>query len=1020
MTFQELMDCRNDGDIKSNQFVYGKILELAKDKNLIPVIGAGLSVWVDYPGWGALLRSYAAQLRVETTVEAHLKHWRYDEAAEVLKAACRTEEWEAILKSNFDPGKISEKLCERPGYQLLLPKIFPGLVLTTNFDKCLERLYHDPIGVNPSDIFQADLVERARRDGRHLLIKLHGDIEHHEKMVLTKSAYDEYYGGDPLAPDLTKPLPAFLAAQVKNRPLLFLGCSLHQDRTCAVLRACVGNGDNYALLEMPNEKEFEQRDRELQEMGINPIWYPAGQHNEALTAFFTQLAADCRLRERTAVGAPVYPLVGRDEVVEELCTHFTGLNPEPRWVTGVAGIGKTEVCREVLRRLAVRHPDFSMPMVDCTDAKTLEQFYAAIVRTLNVEVPAHEAAAPGEFLARYIAQKCDGVYFDNFEDPWRGTAGEDRQKLMSWLQGLREGGLALLFSTQDDLPRVLGQGVKLTELDSGAADAMTMAEEDFWELDSVKLFTSIYGYVDRAELLYLRKLIRQMEGHPLAVVLTAVQAREKKVRGLRAVVDRWDAAQVVYRGNRRHTSLAKALALVWEAVKDDSAAGFYWALQSTAVQPIPQDARKVPDRITRLNFHDLLLQDGEQSGMDHLQTGSLIRREEAGVSMLLPIKKQLSSLLPQWQEIKVKAVHRWAAALTALMDLADEGGNPARTEAHSLAIELMPQVCHVLEMLAAPEYDGIDPMCRLLAAAGNHYQYDLSSLKTLQMLAGSGALDDHPRSCAIAYEYTGDLLCRLGDLDKALSAYDEAEKLYRKQQDDLGLANTIQSRGDLLRWLGEVEKALSAYDEAEKLFRKEQNDLGLANTIKYRGNLLLRLGDLDKAQLAYDEAEKLYRKEQDDLGLANTIKFRGDLLSRLGEVEKALSAYDEAEKLYRKEQADLGLANTLQSRGDLFLTGDWYREALEQYRSACGLYRKLREPIGWGYTLADQYRCLVHEGLHQEAVAVCRELEELLPRLTPDVQSYCKSALSLGEKGSGGFWKRLSGALKAMFRGRKT
>ena len=939
MTFQELMDCRNDGDIKSNQFVYGKILELAKDKNLIPVIGAGLSVWVDYPGWGALLRSYAAQLRVETTVEAHLKHWRYDEAAEVLKAACRTEEWEAILKSNFDPGKISEKLCERPGYQLLLPKIFPGLVLTTNFDKCLERLYHDPIGVNPSDIFQADLVERARRDGRHLLIKLHGDIEHHEKMVLTKSAYDEYYGGDPLAPDLTKPLPAFLAAQVKNRPLLFLGCSLHQDRTCAVLRACVGNGDNYALLEMPDEKEFEQRDRELLEMGINPIWYPAGQHNEALTAFFTQLAADCRLRERTAVDAPVYPLVGRDEVVEELCTHFTGLNPEPRWVTGVAGIGKTEVCREVLRRLADRYPDFSMPMVDCTDAKTLEQFYAAIVRTLNVEVPAHEAAAPGEFLARYIAQKCDGVYFDNFEDPWRGTAGEDRKKLMSWLQGLREGRVALLFSTQDELPRVLGRGVKLTELDSGASGAMTMAEEDFRELDSVKLFTSIYGDVDSAELPYLQKLIRQMEGHPLAVVLTAVQAREK-VLGLRAVVDRWDAAQVVYRGNRRHTSLAKALALVWEEVKADPAAVFYWALQSTAVQPIPQDARKVPEQITHLNFHDLLLQDGEHDGIDHLQTGSLIRREEAGVSMLLPIKKQLSSLLPQWQEIKVKAVHRWAAALTVLMDLADEGGNPARTEAHSLAIELMPQVCHVLETLAAPEYDGIEPLCRLLSEAGNHYQYDLSSLKTLQMLAGSGALDNHPRFCAIAYKYTGDLLRRLGEVEKALSAYDEAEKLYRKEQADLGLANTIQSRGDLL--------------------------------------------------------------------------------SRLGEVEKALSAYDEAEKLYRKEQDDLGLANTLQSRGDLFLTGDRYREALEQYRRACGLYRKLREPMGLGYALADQYRCLVHEGLHQEAVAVRRELEELLPRLTPDVQSYCKSALSEGEKGSGGFWKRLFGSLKALVRGRKT
>ena len=562
--------------------------------------------------------------------------------------------------------------------------------------------------------------------------------------------------------------------------------------------------------------------------------------------------------------------------------------------------------------------------------------------------------------------------------------------------------------------------MKLTELDSGAADAMTMAEEDFRKLDSVKLFTGIYGDVDRAELPYLRKLIRQMEGHPLAVVLTAVQAREKKVRGLRAVVDRWDAAQVVYRGNGRHTSLAKALALVWKAVKDDDAAVFYWALQSTAVQPIPQDARRVPEQITHLNFHDLLLQDGEHDGIDHLQTGSLIRREEAGVSMLLPIKKQLSSLLPQWQEIKVKAVRRWAAALTVLMDLADEGGNPARTEAHSLAIELMPQVCHVLETLAAPEYDGIEPLCRLLTAADNHYQYDLSSLKTLQMLAGSGALDDHPWSCAIAYRRTGDLLRRLGDLDKALSAYDEAEKLYRKEQDDLGLANTIKSRGDLLSRLGEIEKALSAYDEAEKLYRKEQSNLGLANTLKSRGDLLRRLGEVEKALPAYDEAEKLYRKEQDDLGLANTLQSRGYLLSRLGEVEKALSAYGEAEKLYRKEQFDLGLANTLWSRGDLFRRGDRYREALEQYCSACVLYRKERAPMGLGYALAEQYRCLVHEGLHQEAVAVRRELEELLPRLTPDVQSYCKSALSEGEKGSGGFWKRLFGSLKALVRGRKT
>ena len=1028
MTFQELMDCWDRGEYNCNRAVYDKILEHAERSNLVPVIGAGLSAWVEYPMWDELLRRHGAEFDVAEAVEAHLASWDYDEAAEVMAEACG-DTWFDILRDSFDPRQIPERRGSRPAYQKWLPKLFRGLVLTTNFDRCLEDLYGITRSVNPRDDFQRAWADRAGFAHEYLLIKLHGDIENYEKLVLTRTAYDDCYGADPAAPDLTKPMPKFLSEQVNRRPMLFLGCSLHQDRTCAVLRTCSKVGSHYALLPRPKEEaEFARRREELRELGIRPIWYPAGQHDEALTAFFTRLAADCGLREEVQTDTPVYPLVGRDEVVEELCAHYSGPSPEPRWVTGVAGIGKTEVCREVIRQLSGKNPRFRMPMVDCTSAETYLQFYAAVAKGLGLEIPAHEAADPGAFLLRAIPGDCTGVYFDNFEDIWRGV-GTERRELARWLLKLRDRGFALMFSSQDDLTPQLGRRVDLAALDGGAENAEKLDEAEFWSMDSVKLFTYIYGDVDRRELPHLRRLIRQMEGHPLAIVLTATQARER-LMGLRTLLDRWDAVQEVYRGNERHTSLKNALALVWEEIKDDPAATFYWALHTTCVQPIP------------VEFHRWLVDDPElEAGMDRLRTGSLVRRDAAGISMLLPIKMQLPLLMADWEQTRIRALVRWAESLTRLLRLADDLGNPARPEAHSLAIDLMPQVCLVLRELAELEGQGADCLCRLLNEARNHYQYELSALSVLLHLSEHEILADRPLFRGIAYRYAGDLQCRLGELDKALEAYARAEELYRKERADLGLANTLRSRGDLQSRLGQVEQALEAYAQAEKLFRKERNDLGLANTLLSRGALQSLLGQVEQALEAYALAEELFRKERNDLGLANTLLSRGALQSRLGQVEQALEAYARAEELYRKERDDLGLANTLRSRGDLQRSlgqveqaleayaraEELFRKerddlglantllsrgalqsrlgepdkALEQFRSACSLYRKEQEPVGLCCTLAEQYRIYAQAGQRTEAEPIRRELEKLLPCVPADVQEYVNGILDTAQPGMG-------------------
>lgn len=935
MTFQELMDCWNRDEFDNNRDTYNRILEQAKKKNLVPVIGAGLSAWVEYPMWDELLRRHAVTYGAADQVNALLAEWKYDEAAEVMMKVCGAARWRRILGGAFDPKMISQRRANRPRYQQFLPKLFEGLVLTTNFDRCLEDLYDDDRSIQPGDDFQVEWAQRAAFSGEHLLIKLHGDIQYPEKMVLTKTSYDHFYGSDPKKPDLTLSLPKYLAERVGQRPMLFLGCSLHQDRTCAVLGQCAGSREHFALLPMPKPEQMEARCRELTAMDIYPIWYEAGKHDEALTAFFTQLAADCGIREKGKDDSPVYPLVGRDQVIAELYAHYSGANPEPRWVTGVAGIGKTEVCKAVIRQLE-EEKGRSMPMVDCTNADRYSKFYDAVARGLGLDIPPHEAADPADYLLRLIPKQVDGVYFDNFEDIWRGVA-DDRDQLGRWLLALRRSGVALLFSSQDGPDsRQLGRKVSLEELDKGV-NIDKLSDAEFRKLDSVKLFTNIYGDVEPEELGDFRKLIRQMEGHPLAIVLTANQASQK-LMGITTLLGRWDAVQRVYTGNPKHTSLKNALALVWEEIKNDQSAVFCWGLHATCVQPIP------------LEFHPWLIDRPElEAGMDRLQTGSLVRRVDRHITMFLPVKKQLPLLEEKWKEMYPILLLRWGKALSELLDQANDRSNPDQLKAHRLAVELMPQVCHVLDGLVDEGEERSDALFALLDSSRNHFKYHLTSKDTLKHLVGHSSQDIR----ALAYMYLG----------------------------------------DVLRFQGELSGAREALEQAAVQYEKAGNSQRLADALLFKADLLRSMGDYDGAAAALDRAEKLYSDVGEHLGLANVLFSKGDVLLYRGKYSEAEDAFKGAEEKYRELNGSLGLANVLERRGVMLFRQKEYEKALKPLEEAYGIYRELLNVSNQAQCQCFRYVCLMRTDRAEEAEAIRPQLEALLPDLPPPVQELVRIVL---------------------------
>ena len=290
MTFEELMNAFHKTKYLNNTVVYKELLKQLKTDRITPVIGAGLSVWAGYPLWEKLIGNLAEGADCEKEVEDCLSRKEYEKAASALEEEYGHNGLIDSLTRAFSPDKLNES--KRPKYQKLLPQLFKGPFVTTNFDVSLEKLLNNPFVVDPQDEFHREETLRKLVTFKQFLIKLHGTIEDPGHMVFTKESYDSAYGKDEL--DETKLLPQQLKNIFQSSPPLFLGCSLGNDRTCRVLEKCSW-AKGFALLGTSDttSREFNSRLRKLSDMGIKVIWYPKGSY-DAVEVLIEQLAEEIK------------------------------------------------------------------------------------------------------------------------------------------------------------------------------------------------------------------------------------------------------------------------------------------------------------------------------------------------------------------------------------------------------------------------------------------------------------------------------------------------------------------------------------------------------------------------------------------------------------------------------------------------------------------------------------------------------------------------------------------------------
>lgn len=147
----------------------------------------------------------------------------------------------------------------------------------------------------PSDYLDSALLPcltgqmtAAIQENQRCLLKMHGSVQETSSMIFSKSQYDEFYSDG-------KPLPMFLETFFSGKSLLFVGCSLTQDRTMDILAKCIRRNNkirHYAIVELPQDSDMEIKQRNhLSSMGIDPIYYPEGDYG-CVELLFEYLAED--------------------------------------------------------------------------------------------------------------------------------------------------------------------------------------------------------------------------------------------------------------------------------------------------------------------------------------------------------------------------------------------------------------------------------------------------------------------------------------------------------------------------------------------------------------------------------------------------------------------------------------------------------------------------------------------------------------------------------------------------------
>ena len=246
----------------------------------------------------------------------------------------------------------------------------------------------------------------------------------------------------------------------------------------------------------------------------------------------------------------------------------------------------------------------------------------------------------------------------------------------------------------------------------------------------------------------------------------------------------------------------------------------------------------------------------------------------------------------------------------------------------------------------------LDALRRLPPPAGRDPRIDLQEAVTCRYLsesqrgreaasraANTALAQGSSHLLARARFEEGSNLQNLGRMDEAITALEEAERLFREAGDLQGMAGSMNNRALVLAGRGDLAATEKLSNEALAAYRSIGNKSGEALMEGNLGNVEYFRGNLAEARRRWEQTLPTYMEINDKDGAARMLNNIASVLGEQGDLQNARVMFERALALYREIGHKSGVGSALgniarirHEQGDLAAAERTFEESLAIWR----------------------------------------------------------------------------------------
>ncbi|OGD20372.1 MAG: hypothetical protein A2W03_04855 [Candidatus Aminicenantes bacterium RBG_16_63_16] len=290
----------------------------------------------------------------------------------------------------------------------------------------------------------------------------------------------------------------------------------------------------------------------------------------------------------------------------------------------------------------------------------------------------------------------------------------------------------------------------------------------------------------------------------------------------------------------------------------------------------------------------------------------------------------------------------------------------------------------------------LDTLRRLPAPAGQDPRIDLMEAVISRLLSESrrgqeaaaraarAALAQGARHVLARARFEeGSNLQNLGQMDEALAALEEAERLFREAGDQRGMAGSMNNRALVVAGRGDLAAAEKLFNAALAAYTSIGNKSGEALMEGNLGNIEYFRGNLAGARSRWERTLPTYLEINEKNGAARMLNNIASVLGEEGDVQGARGMFERALALYReigqKSGAGSALGNIARSwhqQGDLAAAERAYAESLSIWKDTGDKQYAASHIQDFGRLLRDKGEFARARSAYDEAIALRVEMKQ--------------------------------------------